>query len=176
MSHDEAKGLIKDATRPLSLVFTKKEVGSSSNGFSFAASAVAAAAPATTSGFQFGVGTAPATAAAPASTMEVDDEQGEHRELREPAKFRDGITPGCVLVSGSGDCGQLGLGMKHSDLNSPHHLSLLDRKSIVKITCGGMHTVRTQAQLVYLSISAACYAVPRFSDILLLLARPTDCP
>ena len=65
----------------------------------------------------------------------------QRREPREPRKFRAGITPGSVLVSGSGDCGQLGLGLKHSDLNSPHHLSLLDRKNIGKISCGGMHTL-----------------------------------
>ena len=70
--------------------------------------------------------------------MKVD---GPRREPRDPARFRPGITPGSVLVSGSGDCGQLGLGLKHSDLNAPHHLSILDRKSIVKITCGGMHSI-----------------------------------
>jgi regulator of chromosome condensation len=56
-------------------------------------------------------------------------------------RFRPGITSGSVLVSGSGDCGQLGLGLKHSDLSEPAHLSLLDRKNIVKITCGGMHSI-----------------------------------
>ena len=138
MSHDEAKGLIKDATRPLVLVFIKKDAASSSNGYKFPAPA-AAAAPAAAGAFVFRQGTAPATA--PTSTMDVD---GEGREAREPATFQAGITPGSVLVSGSGDCGQLGLGMKHSDLNAPHHLSILDRKNIVKITCGGMHTVSTQ--------------------------------
>ena len=35
MSHDEAKALIKNASRPLALVFSKKDPASSSNGFSF---------------------------------------------------------------------------------------------------------------------------------------------
>jgi hypothetical protein len=35
MSHDEAKALIKNASRPLALVFTKKDAASSANGFSF---------------------------------------------------------------------------------------------------------------------------------------------
>jgi Zn-finger protein len=35
MSHDEAKELIKNASRPLALVFSKKDPASSSNGFSF---------------------------------------------------------------------------------------------------------------------------------------------
>ena len=101
-----------------------------------AAGAPAAASASTGGGFQFGVGAAAPAAGAgssSSSSMDVDGGAAGRREPREPVRFQPGVTSGSVLVSGSGDCGQLGLGMKHSDLNAPHHLSLLDRKSIVKI-------------------------------------------
>jgi alpha-tubulin suppressor-like RCC1 family protein len=53
---------------------------------------------------------------------------------REKTTFKPGVTSGSVIICGSGDCGQIGLGKNKTDFNVPAHLSLFDRKSIVKVS------------------------------------------
>ena len=132
LSPAEAKAEIKNASRPLALTFTKPSFSQTSFPFGAPpATNASGAAP-----FKFGVGaTAPASSGAgsgSSAAMSLPTNLGQ-RERREKKKFRAGVTPGSVILCGSGDCGQLGLGMKKTDLNVPAHLSLLDRKSIVKV-------------------------------------------
>lgn len=50
-------------------------------------------------------------------------------------------TPGEVLIFGSGDTGQLGLGDSMLTRKRPMPLKVLDDKEIVDIACGGLHTI-----------------------------------
>eukprot|EP01047_Picozoa_sp_COSAG01_P095243 COSAG01_NODE_25985_length_726_cov_70.885167_1_plen_228_part_10 len=123
MPYCEAVALIQAASRPLSLAFRKPGQAAATTG-----------SVSTVGGFKFGVGTAPA-AARPAAAA------GPMREPRKKKKFRVGVTPGAVIISGSGDCGQIGLGKKRTDVSRPLHVSLLDRKNITMVVAGGMHTL-----------------------------------
>lgn len=54
-----------------------------------------------------------------------------------------GAQEGKVLTFGSGDCGQLGHGVEDDDdmmVKFPRVLEVLERKHIVRIACGGLHT------------------------------------
>lgn len=48
---------------------------------------------------------------------------------------------GEVLVFGSGDTGQLGLGDSMLTRKRPMPLKVLDDKNIVDVACGGMHSI-----------------------------------
>ena len=89
-SYSEAVALIKAADRPLELTFRPP-------------------------GFGGGVAAAGGGAAAAASEDAMEEVE---RPWREENKFRVGVTTGRVLMCGSGECGQLGFGMKLSEIEN----------------------------------------------------------
>eukprot|EP01052_Picozoa_sp_SAG31_P005167 SAG31_NODE_223_length_19859_cov_14.949899_14_plen_302_part_00 len=115
MAYDAAVELIKAASRPVTMTFCQP-------------------------GGNFAGGSGGAVSGGTMAVSTVD-EQVIERPSREKNVYRLGVTTGRVLICGSGECGQLGVGMKISEVANATHLSVFDRKSMVSIAAGGMHTL-----------------------------------